>query len=193
MGMENAKNLLELKELAEFDTVPVTVRPVLQEIEELAHQYIPRTADVVVWAMDRIQWGVWDGQGFQWCGEVPDAAGWQEIRWFNREEELRLQWTGDALAGRYIRDREGTGGKVVDSFSRLWGKKASDQQGMLPGFVRLQDVSRKLQMEIPFHGDIAGIDWYGLTTRNYIGSDEETGLSGYIDDRFVAIESAQGV
>ena len=32
--------------------------------------------------------------------------------------------------------------------------------------------------------------FYGLMTRNHIGSDAATGLSGYVDYRFVAIESA---
>ncbi len=191
--MELAMKPLEKKELAAFAPVSVTVPPVLEEVVEQAGHHIPREADVVVWAMDRIQWGTWDGKDFHWDGDAPDVAGWQEIRIFNRQEELFLQWTGEALVGRFVRDEEGCGAVAVDSFGRFWGKKASDQTGMLPEFVRLQDVSRKLQMEIPFHGDSAGIDWYGLTTRNYVGSDADTGLSGYIDYRFVAVESAQGV
>lgn len=32
--------------------------------------------------------------------------------------------------------------------------------------------------------------FYGLTTRNYIDSDETTGLSGFVGYRFVVIDSA---
>ena len=44
-------------------------------------------------------------------------------------------------------------------------------------------------MMIP--SDDKGKKFYGLTTRNYIDSDKATGLSGYVDYRFVALESAQ--
>ena len=193
MGLEIAMKSLELKELAAPDVIPIKIQPVMEDVLELVRNHIHRRAEVVVWAMDRIQWGIWDGQTFQWCGEAPEISSWQEIRMFNRQEELFLRWTGGALEGRFLRDNEGTGSNVVDSFSRFWGKKAPNQQGMPPGFVRLQDTSRKLQMELPFQGDTTSIEWYGLTMRNYVGSDEETGLSGYMDYRFVAIESAQEV
>lgn len=193
MGLEIAMKSLELKDLAVPDIVPVKIRPVMEELLEQVRRYILRRADVVVWSMDRIQWGIWDGQSFHWCGEAPEIINWQEIRIFNRQEELHLRWTGDALDGRFLQDKEGTGGKAVDSFSRFWGKKSPDRKEMPPGFVCLQDVSRKLKMALPFQGDSTDIEWFGLTTRNYVGSDEETGLSGYVDYRFVAIESAQGV
>ncbi len=95
---------------------------------------------------------------------TPNFDEWLECRIFNRGAELHLKRDGNIFNGRLISDAEGD------------------------GWITLRDAPRKLSMEIPC--DDGGKKFYGLTTRNYIDSDAATGLSGYVDYRFVAIESA---
>ena len=100
---------------------------------------------------------------------------------------LRDLWLGRMAIGgekSVISDAEGEGDFYVDSFARLWGENSAEADG----WITLRDAPRKLSMEIPC--DDGGKKFYGLTTRNYIDSDAATGLSGYVDYRFVAIESA---
>ncbi len=108
-----------------------------------------------------------------------------ECRIFNRAEELHLKRDGNNFSGRYVRDELGEGNFYVDSFARLWGENSSEDDG----WITLLDAQRKISMTIP--SDDKGKKFYGLTTRNYIDSDKATGLSGYVDYRFVALESAQ--
>ena len=133
----------------------------------------------VAWQIQCIVWGKIGGENF-----LPNVEDLLEIRLFNRREEIHLKRTGDKFSGRHVRDEDGTGTFYADSFSRLWGKNVSSANGR----IILRDEPRKLSMKIPCEDD--GKKFYGLTTRNYIGSDEATGLSGYVDYRFVAIESA---
>ena len=94
-----------------------------------------------------------------------------------------MKRAGDKFIGRYVRDELGTGNFYVDSFARLFGENVSSENG----WIKLEDELRKISMTIPVDGDEK---FYGLLTRNYIGSDAATGLSGYDDYRFVAIENA---
>ena len=164
----------------------------MEALAKLAGEWMHGEADVILWQMHRITWGTWDGKAFRFLADDVRAEEILEVRIFNREEELRLHPNEDEFLGRYLRDvaedAAGDKGDYIDSFSRLWGCKASVSP---EGFVELRDENRKLSMTVPYHGDAEKADWYGLTTRNYIASDEKTGLSGYSDSRFVAIEPAQ--
>ncbi len=163
-----------------------------EDMEALLRENMAGDALVVLWLMHGIVWGKWKGGALSLKPDenvTPEEAAaseyWQELRVFNEDEELHLRRVDDAFTGRYRRD-EGQDGPnaYVDSFSRLWGEK----QSIADGYVTLVDSSRKLRLVVPTEDDAR---WYGLQTRNYIGSDEDTGLSGYIDYRFVHIASAE--
>ncbi|MBR2214454.1 MAG: hypothetical protein IJ849_01690 [Selenomonadaceae bacterium] len=192
MGLELAKEPLKLKDFAPRQPEKVEIAATLDALKDIAAKFMPRAASLVLWARDGIVWGAWDGQDFTAPGDMPLPANWVELRLFNATEEIYLWQKGETLIGRYIADKPGEGGKAVDSFSRLWGQKAADQDNLPPNFVRLRDVSRKLELVIPFVTTGKLPTWYGLTTRNYVGCDEKTGLAGYVDYRYVTIESAEG-
>ena len=137
---------------------------------------------LVAWQVQNIVWNKFDGENF-----LPNVEDLLEIRLFNRREEIHLKRAGDKFIGRYVRDDDGTGTFYADSFSRFWGERDKNFSST-NGFIKLADERRKISMELPC--DDGGKKFYGLTTRNYIGSDDATGLSGYFDYRFVAIESA---
>lgn len=133
----------------------------------------------VAWQIQSIVWGKISDENF-----LPNVEDLLEIRLFNRREEIHFKRAGEKFIGRYVRDDDGTGTFYADSFARLWGEKISSTNG----YITLRDERRKISMTLPCDDD--GKKFYGLTTRNYIGSDNATGLSGYVDYRFVAIESA---
>ena len=139
----------------------------------------------VAWQVQSIVWGKFDGEKLLLKdNQSLNVDDWLECRIFNRQEELHLKRTGENFSGRYICDIAGEEKFYVDSFARLWGERKNSSDG----WIKLCDEERKLSMTIPC--DDGGRKFYGLLTRNYIGSDEDTGLSGYVDYRFVAIESA---
>ncbi|MBR1806371.1 MAG: TIGR03984 family CRISPR-associated protein [Selenomonadaceae bacterium] len=139
----------------------------------------------VAWQIQSVVWGTFDGEKFLLKdNRRPNFNDWLECRIFNRSAELHLKRDGQNFVGRYLCDTQGEKIFHVDSFARLWGEctVAAD------GWLTLHDKPRKILTEIPC--DDFGKKFYGLLTRNYIGSDAATGLSGYVDYRFVAIESA---
>lgn len=139
----------------------------------------------IAWQIQSIIWGKFDGNKFLLKDNIsPNVDDWLECRIFNKREEVHLKRSEDNFVGRYIKDESGAGNFYIDSFARLWGENvlAAD------GWINLTDKPRKISMTIPC--DEGDKKFYGLMTRNYIGSDEATGLSGYVDYRFVAIESA---
>ena len=139
----------------------------------------------VAWQIQSIIWGKFTGEKLLLKDNRPlNFDDWLECRIFNRREELHLKRAGQNLIGRYVRDAQGEKIFYVDSFARLWGECNETADG----WITLLDKPRKISMEIPC--DDFGKKFYGLTTRNYIGSDAATGLSGYVDYRFVAIEPA---
>ena len=133
----------------------------------------------VAWQVQSIVWGKFDGEKIS--SNVDD---WLECRIFNENEEIHLKRDGKTFVGRYIRDENGTGDFYVDSFSRFWGERTASTGD----WITLTDARRKISMTLPCSDD--NKKFYGLTTRNYIGSDNLTGLSGYVDYRFVTIEPA---
>lgn len=164
---------------------PVTCEISSSGVENLIKENFknPR-ADFVAWQIQNIFWGKFDGEKLFSTAEVTPQF-WLECRIFNDAEEIHLKRVENKLRGRYVTEINGAGDFYADSFSRFWG----ENKGAANGFVKLLDRQRKLFMEIPCENINA--QWYGLLTRNYISSDEKTGLSGYTDYRFVAIKPAK--
>ncbi len=185
MSLATAKKPLELKHCN------CRIQPISpcslgkEELEGLLRETMSDDAIAVLWQMQSIVWGKWqEGQLSLAPGEEIAPEYWQELRIFNETEEIWLRRNGAAFAGRYRKDVGEDGPDAyVDSFSRFWG----EQKNASEGYVTLVDSSRKLRLMIPAED---GSLRYGLQTRNYVGSDEETGLSGYVDYRFVHIASA---
>ena len=165
---------------------PITCDASLSSVEELINgKFDGRDATMIIWQIHKINWcKVLDGKLVS--TEELNADYWLELRAFNADEEIHLKRSGNKFNGRYVADEIGDGTYFVDSFSRFWG----EFDGESDGYVRLKDAQRKLEMNIPV--EHVGAAWYGLLTRNYIGGDRATGLSGYADYRFVAIEPAEG-
>lgn len=154
------------------------------ELEQILHGKISNSL-VVAWQVQSIVWGTFEGDKILFKENIaPNIDDWLECRIFNKREEIHIKRTGNNFVGRLIRDTAGNGTFYVDSFSRLWGEctVATDD------WITLTDKPRKISMTLPYIN--ACKKFYGLTTRNYIGTDSATGLSGYVDYRFVAIESA---
>ena len=138
----------------------------------------------VLWQVQSILWGKFDGEKLLLKdNRQPNFDDCLECRLFNRQAELHLKRSEENFVGRYIRDGDGEETFYADSFSRLWGERKISSDG----WITLCDAERKLSMTIPCDD---GKKFYGLLTRNYIGSDDATGLSGYVDYRFVALDSA---
>ena len=158
------------------------------DLENLLREKMKGDAIVVLWLMQGIVWGKWQNGHL----DFPDPKKAQldyldELRVFNDMEEIHLQRFEEGYCGRYRMDENVQDGpdEYMDSFSRFWGEKdiISD------GYATLVDSSRKMRMVVPVE-EVA--QRYGLQTRNYVGSDDNTGLSGYIDYRFVHIASMGG-
>ena len=181
-GLDLAQNVgLRLYECETFSE-PIECLP--SEFEKILREKF-YNAIFVAWQVQSIIWGKFDGKKILVAeSTTPNVEDWLECRIFNECEELHLKREGELFSGRYIRDEVGSGKFYVDSFARLWGENSSEADG----WIKLVDTSRKLSMTIPCND--YGKKFYGLKTRNYIDSDETTGLSGYVDYRFVAIESA---
>lgn len=141
-------------------------------------------ANFVTWQVQNIMWGKYNNGEFLTLSSITPQF-WLECRIFNETEELHLKRIENKFCGRYITETLGDGNFYADSFSRFWGENS----GVTDGFIKLLDKQRKLYMEIPCEKNNS--TWYGLLTRNYISSDEKTGLSGYTDYRFVSIEPAE--
>ena len=158
----------------------------LSDVEKILHEkFQGNRAVFVAWQLQNIIWGTYDGKQLLLRDNVsPVLENFLECRIFNDMQELHLKRIGNKFRGRYVEDTDGNGNFYVDSFARLWGEKSNSADG----YISLLDKQRKLYMEIPCDEDDA--KWYGLLTRNYIDSDSDTGLSGYVDYRFVAIEPA---
>lgn len=181
-GLNLAKNPLQLRECHKFSE---RINCSEEELAEILREKIS-SGLFVAWQIQSIIWGRFDGGNFSLQdGLAPNFKNWLECRVFNRYEEIHLKRVGKNFSGRYLSDEIGTGDFYVDSFARFWGENSSEADG----WINLEDKPRKLSMTIP--SDDGGKKFYGLTTRNYIGTDAATGLSGYVDYRFVAIDSAQ--
>ena len=184
-GLNLAKNVgLKICECKKI-FVPVNCEISLNDVENFIRQkFKNQRAVFVAWQIQNIIWGKVEGGKLFSNAEITPQF-WLECRIFNAAEELHLKRIENKLRGRYVQDTEGAGDFYVDSFSRFWGENS----GATDGYIKLLDRQRKLFMEIPCENKNS--KWYGLLTRNYISSDKTTGLSGYTDYRFVAIEPAE--
>lgn len=163
----------------------VTCEISLNAVENLVQEKFKNSdAIFVAWQIQNIIWGKYDDSKFSTRAEVTPQF-WLECRIFNETEELHLKRIENKFVGRYIAETVGDENFYADSFSRFWGENS----GADDGYIKLLDRQRKLYMEIPCEKNFS--KWYGLLTRNYIFNDEKTGISGYSDYRFVAIEPAE--
>lgn len=155
-----------------------------EKLEELGM----KEADVVVWQVQGIAWGRWQGGSLKLAGDAAKQCSlWLELRVFNEEEELHLKKSGDLWIGRWRRDGAGEATEYVDSISRFWGERAEAAVDAPEGYMKLEDAARKLKQILPQVEERA--KYYGLVTRSYIGY-EATGQAGYADYRYVRIAAA---
>ena len=165
----------------------ISIKSDFETLEQEVRNLIQSNAIVVIWQIHNIVWGRYQNNKLELPGNAINVNFYQEIRVFNEDEELHLIKVDDEFCGRYIKDGVGQEIKYVDSFSRFWGEKYSIRDRL----IELRDIGRKISLKIPFDENLSDTKYLGLTTRNYIGSDENTGLSGYVDYRFLSISSAE--
>ena len=165
----------------------ISIKSDFETLEQKVQNLIHSNSIVVVWQIHNIVWGRYQNNKLELFDGAINTDFYQEIRVFNEIEELHLIKTDNEFNGRYIKDGIGQEVRYVDSFSRFWGEKYIINDG----FIELRDIGRKISLKIPFDEKFSDTKYLGLTTRNYIGSDENTGLSGYIDYRFLSISSAE--
>ena len=140
-------------------------------------------ATVVIWQMQKVVFGTWQNGILALTDTIDtEPVYWLELRAFNDNEEIHLIREAECFDGRLRRDVPGTGSQCVDSASPLWGERTA----VFDNCAVLEDRARKIKMEIPVK-DTTGKK-YGLVIRSYIEEDRETGLSGYYDYRYMAVE-----
>lgn len=156
-------------------------------LEKEISRQIGNKAVGVIWLMHCIVWVKFEDGHFKFDDDYSDVIYWQELRVFNDDGEVQLVKDGDTMRGRCVLDKEGTVDwkeGYVDSIAPMWGSK----NGYKDGFVYLEDKKRKINMKIPCDD---GYSRYGLVTRSYIMTDGESGLSGYVDYRYLAIKGME--
>lgn len=193
MGLKLAKENLKIQH-GRSACQNVTISLSADELTAKLRELMMKPAVIVIWGTQDIVWGKWDTDGIDGIRMArpdagTDAALWQEIRVFNKDAELHLRRDGSTMSGRFVTDTDGEAIDYIDTFSRFWGERDSEENDVPAGFARLIDASRKLTLTVPYGNGSASR--LGLTTRNYIGFDESTGLAGYADYRFVSIDSAE--
>lgn len=183
-GLEIAKKVgLEINECkSTFEKISCELS--LSAVEKILTEKFHQSDGIfVAWQIQNIVFGKMENGKLKLKNGLPKVENFLECRIFNEIEELHLKNISGELRGRYVCDGIGEENFFADSFARFWGKFKTSENG----FVKLVDSERKLCLEIP---TAEQAEYYGLLTRNYIGSDEETGLSGYVDYRFLKIEGA---
>ena len=176
MSIQEAIKPLEYH-FGKFEYKSISIKSDFETLE----QELQNNSIVVVWQIHNIIWGHYQDNKLELLDGTRNTDFYQEIRVFNEVEELHLIKIDNEFNGRYIKDRTGQEVRYVDSFSRFWGEKYIIKDG----FIELRDIGRKISLKF------FDAKYLGLTTRNYIGSDKNTGLSGYVDYRFLSINSAE--
>ena len=189
MTMNTNYNKLAIKRDIVSDIKSVSKLTTVSEIEKTMQDAGVDKATVVIWLMNRIVWTTYVSGHIELDDEASVIDYWQEMRAFNEQGELHLLRSGAYFYGRIVKDKEETADWAhgyVDSISPIWGENTGYENGK----VHLEDADRKLNLEIPVSDGNAVK--YGLVTRSYIHTDEETGLTGYGDYRYLAIEGMEG-
>ena len=182
-GLEIATRNLEVKEgKSIFEKISCEIS--LSAVEKIIAEKFQQSRGIfAAWQIQNIVFGKLENFKLKLKNDLPQVENFLECRIFNEVEELHLKNFSSEFRGRYVRDEDGEGNFFVDSFSRFWGECKNFENN----FAKLIDSDRKLCLEIPAE---KSAKYFGLLTRNYIGSDKETGLSGYVDYRFLKIEGA---
>lgn len=189
MGQDLAEKSLKVREF-QCQREMVTIEASTANLIACLKQYFPEQSSLMVWAMQAVSAGHWDGSRLIFANEEIKINDILEIRVFTLDSELHLKRADERFTGRYVKDLDGDDTQVVDSFSRLWGEQRDE--GELDGYLHLIDDSRKIRLTVPYDGPREQNRYFGLVTRNYIGYEKETGLAGYVDMRFISINPAKG-
>ncbi|WP_027406659.1 CRISPR-associated protein Csx19 [Anaerovibrio sp. RM50] len=188
MTVNTHYNKLEIKRDLVSEVTAVKSIHTLGEIEEAFSSVLEKEGTVVIWLMNRIIWTRFENGHIKLDEDASEVDFWQEVRGFNGTGEVHLVRMGDALSGRSVIDKDASGSwkeGYVDTIAPLWG----DNAGFVDGVVHLIDEDRKLKLDIPCTDGSAAN--YGLVTRSYIKADDTTGLSGYVDYRYLAVEGME--
>lgn len=157
-----------------------------EAIKDTVTKYIGSSAVIVVWQINQIAWGkLSDGDIIFFEMNEWNIEFCQEMRVFNDNKEIQLVKNGNKLSGRLRIDGSGDETVYVDSIAPMWGRAVN----FINGFTSLADEARKLHLNVP--ESIASGKRCGLVTRNYVVSDRATGLSGYGDYRFLALQELE--
>ena len=156
------------------------------DLAEAVTARVKEQATVVMWQVRGIVWQIY--RPMRVNEVINNLQNSLEARIFTGNAELFLQREQNGFRVRFVEDGTGDPVKFVDSFSRFWGK--IDQTNIDGEFVHLADKNRKISLTVPFLQDVQNIEYLGLTTRNYIAADKSTGLAGYVDYRFLSVDSA---
>ena len=153
----------------------------------IAKKFMKHDGLVITWSVHEVKWGYYKQGVFQFPDGTTDVdlAFLQDMRIFNKDEELRLTVQHGEVVYRYITDESGEPVSYVDSTSRLIGENNPGyaQLNQAEGFTYLGDTGRKLSQIIPIS---TSKQYCYLTTRNYIGYLDNYQAS-YIDYRSVKI------
>lgn len=152
-----------------------------------AKKFMKHDGLVITWSVHEVKWGYYKQGVFQFSDGTTDVdlAFLQDMRIFNKNEELRLTVQHGEVVYRYISDESGEPVSYVDSTSRLIGENNPGyaQLNQAEGFTYLGDTGRKLSQIIPIS---TSKQYCYLTTRNYIGYLDNYQAS-YTDYRYVEI------
>lgn len=164
----------------------VKIEANLEAVTEKIKENFGKKAIIVTWQFNCVKWGQYQ------AGEIlfSDNEEWNinlchEVRIFDEGKELHLMKDGKMLVGRLVVDGIGKNVSYVDSIAPMWGYATESEKG----FTRLQDEPRKLEMTVP--ANIVKGKRCGLVTRNYVVSDDESGLSGYGDYRYLGLQELE--
>lgn len=188
MTVNTHYNKLEIKRDLMPEVTAVNSLRTLDDIERVFSSVLGNEGIVVIWMMNRIFWTRFENGHIKLEEDGSEVDYWQEVRGFNGTGEIHLVRAGGSLFGRSVIDKESSGSwkeGYIDIIAPLWG----DNAGFADGVVHLVDEDRRLKLDIPCADGSA--THYGLVTRSYIKADETTGLSGYVDYRYLAIEGME--
>lgn len=181
----NIKNKLQLATTpSKLESIKIEAS--LEAVTKKIKETFGEKAIIVSWQFNCIKWGILQGSEIIFL----DDEDWNinlchEVRIFDVDKELHLMKDGKMLVGRLVTDGIGENVSYVDSIAPMWGYAADTENG----FTRLQDEARKLELTVP--ANIAKGKRCGLVTRNYVVTDDESGLSGYGDYRYLGLQELE--